>query len=80
MTIGRAFTDTFAGIAPASVPGFVGAQLVGLLAGAGLVALLYPDAAVVADEVVVPREPTGSGEGPVAEPGTRSGPAASRSH
>ena len=29
VTIGRAFTDTFAGIAPASVPGFVVAQLVG---------------------------------------------------
>ena len=29
VTIGRAFTDTFAGIAPASVPGFVIAQLVG---------------------------------------------------
>ena len=29
VTVGRAFTDTFAGIAPGSVPGFVVAQLVG---------------------------------------------------
>jgi arsenate reductase len=31
VTVGRAFTNTFAGIAPASVPAFVGAQLVGLI-------------------------------------------------
>ena len=30
VTLGRAFTDTFAGIAPSSVPGFVIAQLVGM--------------------------------------------------
>jgi arsenate reductase len=42
VTIGRAFTDTFAGIAPASVPGFVVAQLAGLAAGLGLLAALYP--------------------------------------
>ena len=29
VTIGRMFTDTFAGIAPASVPVFIGAQIVG---------------------------------------------------
>ena len=31
--VGRMFTDTFAGIAPTSVPGFVGAQTVGALLG-----------------------------------------------
>ncbi|WP_433081915.1 aquaporin [Dactylosporangium sp. CA-052675] len=46
VTIGRAFTDTFAGIAPASVPGFVAAQLAGLVVGVGLVAALYPAPAV----------------------------------
>ncbi|HVV90954.1 MAG TPA: MIP/aquaporin family protein [Solirubrobacterales bacterium] len=40
--VGRAFSDTFAGIAPASVPAFVGAQLVGAVAALGLVAVLYP--------------------------------------
>jgi len=42
VTIGRAFTDTFAGISPASVPAFIAFQLVGTAIGLGLVALLYP--------------------------------------
>ena len=42
VSIGRMFSDTFAGIAPASVPGFVVAQLVGAALGAGLVILLHP--------------------------------------
>jgi glycerol uptake facilitator-like aquaporin len=41
VTIGRAFTDTFAGIAPASVPGFIGMQLVGAAVGLALVALIF---------------------------------------
>ena len=52
VTVGRAFTDTFAGIAPASVPGFVVAQLAGLLVGVGLLLALYPDVGIAADEVV----------------------------
>jgi arsenate reductase len=43
ITIGRIFSDTFAGIAPASVPTFVIAQLTGGLAAFGLVRVLYPD-------------------------------------
>jgi arsenate reductase len=54
VTIGRAFTDTFAGIAPSSVPGFVVAQLIGLLAAVGLLIALYPHAGRAADDVVVP--------------------------
>ncbi|MEV4139094.1 MIP/aquaporin family protein [Dactylosporangium sp. NPDC049742] len=42
VTIGRAFTDTFAGIAPASVPGFIAAQVAGLVVGTGLLLALYP--------------------------------------
>lgn len=42
VTVARAVSDTFAGIAPADVPGFVAAQLVGAAAGVGLVALLHP--------------------------------------
>jgi glycerol uptake facilitator-like aquaporin len=56
VTVGRAFTDTFAGIAPASVPGYVVAQLVGLLVGTGLVVALYPAAGAGAADVVVPHE------------------------
>ncbi|MCG6499280.1 MIP/aquaporin family protein [Kitasatospora sp. A2-31] len=55
VTIGRTFTDTFAGIAPASVLPFVAAQLAGLVAGVALVAVLFGRPAAVADEdVVVP--------------------------
>lgn len=41
--VGRMFSDTFAGIAPASVPGFVVAQLVGGGLAVGVVRILYPD-------------------------------------
>jgi arsenate reductase len=54
VTIGRAFSDTFAGIEPASVPGFVLAQLVGAAVAVALIRGLYPDIGDVADEVVVP--------------------------
>jgi glycerol uptake facilitator-like aquaporin len=42
VTIGRAFTNTFAGIAPGSVLGFVAFQVVGAAVGVGLVRALYP--------------------------------------
>lgn len=42
VTIGRMFSDSYAGIAPASMPGFVGAQVVGGAVGLGIVAYLYP--------------------------------------
>ncbi|MFF2195364.1 aquaporin [Streptomyces sp. NPDC058157] len=41
VTIGRAFTDTFAGIAPGSVPAFVGMQLLGAAVGLALVAVVF---------------------------------------
>ncbi|MFC7217069.1 aquaporin [Streptomyces polyrhachis] len=41
VTVGRAFTDTFAGIAPASVPAFVGMQLIGTVVGLALVAVIF---------------------------------------
>ena len=44
VTIGRSLTNTFAGIAPASVPAFVAFQLVGAAIGAGLTELFYPRA------------------------------------
>ena len=54
VTIGRAFTDTFAGIEPSSVPAFVLAQLTGGVVAAVLLRALYPDVAETADDVVVP--------------------------
>ena len=41
ITVGRMFSNTFAGIAPSSVPGFVAAQVVGGAVAVGLVVLLY---------------------------------------
>ena len=58
VTVGRIFSDTFAGIDPTSVPGFIAAQIVGALIGLGLIAALYPDAAANADDVVVPHPHT----------------------
>jgi arsenate reductase len=59
VTLGRSLSDTFAGISPASVPGFVVAQLVGTGLAICTIRLLWPDIAKVADVVVVPH---GSGE------------------
>ena len=42
VTIGRMFTDTFAGIAPTSVPAFVAAQLAGAAIGAAQTELFHP--------------------------------------
>ena len=56
VTVGRAFTDTFAGIAPSSVAAFVAFQLVGAALAAVVIGVLYPDAREVADEVIVPRD------------------------
>jgi glycerol uptake facilitator-like aquaporin len=42
ITVGRMFSDTFAGIAPVSVGPFVGAQLLGGALGLLLIRLLYP--------------------------------------
>jgi glycerol uptake facilitator-like aquaporin len=58
VSIGRAFTNTFAGIAPVSLPGFIAAELVGGGVGLGLLASLYPTAGEVADDLVVPHDTT----------------------
>jgi glycerol uptake facilitator-like aquaporin len=52
--VARTLSNTFAGIAPASVPMFVLMQLIGAAVAVGVVAAIYPRVAEVADEVVVP--------------------------
>jgi glycerol uptake facilitator-like aquaporin len=42
IAIGRMFSNSFAGIAPSSVPPFIGAELVGGLIGFAVIAVLYP--------------------------------------
>ncbi len=42
ITVGRMFSNTFAGISPSSVPSFVSAQIVGGVLAVVLIRLLYP--------------------------------------
>src|SRR5207249_2541309 len=43
VTIGRVFSDTFAGIKPSSMPAFVVCQLAGMGLAVCLIRVLYPD-------------------------------------
>jgi len=55
ITIGRIFSATFAGIAPASAPAFIGAQIIGAALAIILLRVLYPGVtAAEASEVIVP--------------------------
>jgi glycerol uptake facilitator-like aquaporin len=56
VTVGRMLSNTFAGIAPASVPMFVVMQVLGALAAVGLSFFLFPG--VPAADLVVPHEHT----------------------
>ena len=59
ITIGRIFSDTFAGIAPSSAPGYIAAQLIGGAVGFALVRLFYPDLSPAeASAAIVPNEAT----------------------
>ena len=55
VTLARALTDTFAGIRPVDVPGFIVAQLAGAAAAALLFRWLVPPLAGSAERVVIPR-------------------------
>jgi glycerol uptake facilitator-like aquaporin len=65
ITIGRMFSDSFAGIAPASAPAYIAAQLIGGLAAFAVIRTLYP-ALTPADaaEVVVAHRAEPSHGGP----------------
>ncbi len=57
--IGRMFSNTFAGIAPASVPAFIVFQLIGGAVAIGVIRVLYPDiTADEAAEIMVPQDGT----------------------
>ena len=56
VTFARMLTDTFTGIAPSSVPGFVGLELVGGVVGAVGVAALYPRPRQHAADVLLPHQ------------------------
>ena len=58
ITVGRMFSDTFAGIAPSSGPSFIAAQVLGGVLAVGIVTSLYPRITKAeAAEVVVPHAP-----------------------
>ncbi len=42
ITVGRMFSNSFAGIAPSSAPTFIVAQCIGALIGIGIIVVLYP--------------------------------------
>jgi glycerol uptake facilitator-like aquaporin len=55
ITVGRMFSDSFAGVAPSSVPSFVGAQAVGGVLAFALIKALYPKLTPAeAGDIVVP--------------------------
>ncbi|GAA3381678.1 aquaporin [Cryptosporangium minutisporangium] len=63
ITVGRMFSDTFAGIAPSSAPAFIAAQLVGGAVGVALIAVLYPRLTPAqAADAVVPSDAAGTAE------------------
>jgi len=73
ITIGRMFSDTFAGIAPSSVPAFIGAQIVGGALAIVIIRALYP-AITPADaaDVIVPHHRTGRAPARAADDGASS--------
>ena len=56
VTVGRTLSDTFAGIEPASAPGFIAAQVVGGLLAVALARFLFPDTPAL--DLVVPHDHT----------------------
>ena len=55
VTVARGLSDTFAGIRPSDVPGFVVAQFLGAMAATVLFRWLVPTLPETADRVVVPQ-------------------------
>ena len=54
VTLARAATNTFSGVRPTDVPGFIAAQLVGAAAATGLFKWLVPALPAVAPDILVP--------------------------
>ena len=66
ITIGRMFSNTFAGIAPSSAPAFIGAQILGGALAIGIIQALYPaiTPAEAADIIVPHHNDTRAGTRP----------------
>jgi arsenate reductase len=62
ITVGRMFSDTFAGIAPSSAPAFIAAQIIGGLLALLVTKALYPAMTPAqAAEVIVPHQQSQAG-------------------
>ena len=57
ITVGRMFSNTFAGIAPSSAPAFIAAQILGGAAAFGVIKALYPGVTAAEAAVDVRRAP-----------------------
>jgi arsenate reductase len=65
ITVGRMFSDTFAGIAPSSVPSFIAAEILGGALAIGVITMLYPGITPAqAADIVVPHEQSQPGRAP----------------
>ena len=56
MTVARALTDTYTGIAPSSIPGFLAGQSIGAVAAVALIAWLYHPTRSEAHDIAVPHD------------------------
>jgi len=82
ITVGRIFSNTFAGIAPSSAPAFIGAQVIGGVTAFALVKVLYPGFTPAEAATVVGRDddasqgsrPSGNGRRPAGKLGPRTEP------
>lgn len=68
VTTGRLLTDSWTGIAPASVPSFLAGQALGLVGATVLVGWLYAPAAREAADIVVPTHDDTPGPDPAERP------------
>ncbi|MGH7924469.1 MAG: MIP/aquaporin family protein [Candidatus Binatus sp.] len=68
VTIARAASDTFAGIRPADVPGFIVAQMIGAMAATWLFHWLVPTISDVATDVLMQHDETVCDQALAAEP------------
>ena len=74
ITIGRMFSDTFAGIAPASAPAYIAAQVIGGALAVAVIRALYPRLTPAeAADIIVPHHRDWPGAEPQARP-ARPGP------
>jgi len=66
ITVGRMFSDTFAGIAPSSAPVFIAAQIIGGALAIGVIKMLYPGITpALAADIVFPHQQDQAGAAPI---------------